>query len=63
MVNSEKVHERAAEVDAEAAAEREWWDKKRERASKELLGEIVSDEDGVLVNAPGKSPKKAKGKK
>ncbi|KAL7272350.1 Translocation protein S66 [Rhizina undulata] len=57
MANAQRIHDRANEIPAQAAAERAWWDKKRERTSRELLGEGNSDEDGVLVEQP--SPVKA----
>jgi len=53
IVQATKVRERAAEVAEQAAAERAWWNEKRERASRELLGENNSDEDGVLVESLG----------
>ncbi|CUS10177.1 unnamed protein product [Tuber aestivum] len=52
IVQATKIRERAAEVAEQAAAERVWWNEKRERASRELLGEN-SDEDGVLVESSG----------
>jgi len=64
MVNSEKLRERAKQIEAQAAPDRAWWDEKREKASRELLGEggttASSEEDAVLVEAVSK---KAKGKK
>ncbi|RPB00874.1 hypothetical protein L873DRAFT_748496 [Choiromyces venosus 120613-1] len=53
IVQAERIRERAAEVAEQAAAERAWWNEKRERASRELLGENNSDEDGVLVESLG----------
>ena len=52
IVQATRIRERAAEVAEQAAAERAWWNEKRERASRELLGEN-SDEDGVLVESSG----------
>ncbi|PWW78796.1 hypothetical protein C7212DRAFT_304720 [Tuber magnatum] len=53
IVQATRIRERAAEVAEQAAAERAWWNEKRERASRELLGENNSDEDGVLVESSG----------
>ncbi|CAZ84515.1 unnamed protein product [Tuber melanosporum] len=53
IVQATRVRERAAEVAEQAATERAWWNEKRERASRELLGENNSDEDGVLVESSG----------
>jgi len=47
MVNHDRIRERAETVAVEATAERKWWDEKRERATRELLGD--SDSDGVIV--------------
>lgn len=52
IVQATRIRERAAEVAEQAAVERAWWNEKRERASRELLGEN-SDEDGVLVESSG----------
>ncbi|PUU81167.1 Sec62/63 complex, subunit Sec66 [Tuber borchii] len=52
IVQATRIRERAAEVAEQAAVERAWWNGKRERASRELLGEN-SDEDGVLVESSG----------
>lgn len=53
IAQNTRVRERAAEVAVRAASERAWWDEKRERATKELLGESTSDEDAVIVEQPG----------
>jgi len=47
MVNHDRIREGAETVAVEATAERKWWDEKRERATRELLGD--SDSDGVIV--------------
>jgi translocation protein SEC66 len=48
MVNHDRIRERAEKVTAEAAVERKWWDEKRERTTRELLGDSDSS-DGVIV--------------
>jgi translocation protein SEC66 len=54
IAQSQKIRERAAEVADQAAVERAWWDEKRERSTRELLGGANSDEDGILVESlPG----------
>lgn len=50
MFAHDKLRERAAQVEEQAEAERKWWDAKRARSEKELLGEETSDSDGVLVD-------------
>ena len=52
ILQATRIRERAAEVAEQAAVERAWWNEKRQRASRELLGEN-SDEDGVLVESSG----------
>ncbi|KAL0639616.1 Translocation protein S66 [Maublancomyces gigas] len=49
MANAQRIRDRTDEVVEQAAAERAWWDEKRKRSERELLGESNSDEDGVLV--------------
>lgn len=49
MANAQRIRDRTDEVIEQAAAERAWWDEKRKRSERELLGESNSDEDGVLV--------------
>lgn len=49
MANAQRIRDRTDEVVEQAAAERAWWDEKRKRSERELLGEVNSDEDGVLV--------------
>lgn len=51
MFTHDKLRERAAQVEEQAAVERKWWDAKRARAEKELLQTETSDSDGVLVDA------------
>lgn len=51
MANAQRIRDRTDEVVAQAAAERAWWDEKRKRSERELLGESNSDEDGVLVES------------
>lgn len=51
MANAQRIRERTDEVVEQAAAERAWWDEKRKRSERELLGESNSDEDGVLVES------------
>ncbi|KAF8242357.1 hypothetical protein K440DRAFT_607454 [Wilcoxina mikolae CBS 423.85] len=61
MVNHDRVRERSERVAADAAEERKWWDEKRARSARELLGEEgTSDSDGVLVENVKKG---GKGKK
>ncbi|KAI5844247.1 Sec62/63 complex, subunit Sec66 [Tricharina praecox] len=55
MVNHDRIKERAEKVATEAEAERKWWNEKRERSSRELMGEEeeftsddnANDSDGV----------------
>lgn len=49
MANAQRIRDRTDEVVEQAAAERAWWDEKRKRSERELLGGSTSDEDGVLV--------------
>jgi translocation protein SEC66 len=63
MVNHDRVRERSERVAADAAEERKWWDEKRARSTRELLGEEgTSDSDGVIVENVKKAGK-GKGKK
>ena len=52
MVNHDRIRERTQRVAIDAAAERKWWDEKRERSSRELLGDdwtSASDSDSVAT--------------
>jgi translocation protein SEC66 len=63
MVNHDRIRERAERVPADAAAERTWWDGKRERTSRELMGDewtSASDSDSVVVEKVKKAAGKAK---
>lgn len=59
MVNHDRIKERAEKVAVEAEAERKWWNEKRERSRRELLGEEgasasdgnVDDSDNVVEKA------------
>ncbi|KAI5847125.1 Sec62/63 complex, subunit Sec66 [Morchella snyderi] len=58
MANAQRIRDRTDEVTKQAEAERKWWDEKRKRAQRELLGEVNSDEDGVLVESAAKKQAK-----
>lgn len=54
MLLNEKLRERAAEVSNGAAAERAWWDRKRERVQRELLSS-ASDSPTTSAATPATS--------
>lgn len=58
MANAQRIRDRTDEVTKQAEAERKWWDEKRKRSQRELLGEVNSDEDGVLVESAAKKQAK-----
>lgn len=68
MVNHDRIKERAEKVAVEAEAESKWWNEKRERASRELLGEEgapasggkVDDSDAAVEKVKNKSKRTAK---
>jgi len=68
MVNHDRIKERAEKVAVEAEAESKWWNEKRERASRELLGEEgatasggkADDSDAAVEKVKNKSKRTAK---
>lgn len=64
MVNAERLREHAKKIEAQAPADRAWWDEKRSRAEKELFGESAttgsSEEDAVMVESVKKGKKGGK---
>ncbi|KYK55416.1 hypothetical protein DCS_07379 [Drechmeria coniospora] len=61
-----KLRERLEEIEAQAASEKQWWEKRRGQIQSEFMKELdtsakgVSEDDAVLVETPGKSGKKGR---
>lgn len=52
-----KLRERLAEIEAQADAEKAWWEKRRGQISSEFMKELEQEEkgDAVLVDTPAKN--------
>ena len=62
MANNATIHKRVEEIQSQAKAEREWWEKRRAKIQSDFMKELdepkiststggkSSDEDGVLVD-------------
>ena len=65
MANNALIRKRTEDIQAQAKAEREWWDKRRAKIQSDFMKELDepkaatpsggkgSDEDGVLVESGG----------